>query len=265
MRPGSPTPAVTARTTLEGGLLRLLKQRDAALIAARDLNGPRAPVRSHRMLTTIAELAVSKRGPVLVPRANGWRTNTAARRRRRARLQELIVVGMGKLGGAKLNVSSDIDLIFVYPEDGETDGPRALSNSRVLPATGARLITPSPKISPDTATCSGWTCGCGPTAIRGRWCLFDMLENYLLTQGREWERYAWIKGRPLSGRPRTRNWSWCRPFVFRKYFDFGAIYASLRGLHARSATKCGAGRWRTTSSSAPAASAKSNSSPRCSS
>jgi [glutamine synthetase] adenylyltransferase / [glutamine synthetase]-adenylyl-L-tyrosine phosphorylase len=63
-------------------------------------------------------------------------------------------------------------------------------------------------------------------------CSFDMLENYFITQGREWERYAWIKARPLSGDQLDGLEAIRRPFVFRKYLDYGTINA-MRELHAQ--------------------------------
>ena len=74
---------------------------------------------------------------------------------------------MGKLGGGELNVSSDIDLVFVYPEEGETDGARRISNREFFDRLGRRVIA-ALATSPPTATCSASTCGCGPTATAGR-------------------------------------------------------------------------------------------------
>jgi glutamate-ammonia-ligase adenylyltransferase len=100
-------------------VLRQLKQRAYARIAARDLAGLAPLGEVVECMTLIAELAVGK-----APRfsARGWPNATARRAAPTGEAQELIVIGMGKLGGRELNVSSDIDLIFVYPEDGDTDG-----------------------------------------------------------------------------------------------------------------------------------------------
>jgi glutamate-ammonia-ligase adenylyltransferase len=146
--------------------------------------------------------------------------------------QDMIVVGMGKLGGGELNVSSDIDLIFAYPEEGETSGPRLISNHEYFTLLGKKLITAINENTPD-----GFVFrvdmrlrpygDAGPLAGS-----FAMLENYYLTQGREWERYAWIKGRPICGSQYQELAAMLRPFVFRKYLDFGA-FSSLRELHAQ--------------------------------
>ena len=106
---------------------------------------------------------------------------------------------MGKLGGGELNVSSDIDLVFVYPDDGETDGPRPLANQRILrPARPARdrragrahpdgfVFRVDMRLRPYGDS--------GPLTVS-----FAALEQYLVTQGRAWERYAWLKARPLTG------------------------------------------------------------------
>ena len=197
--------------------------------------------------------------------------------------QEMLVVGMGKLGGGELNVSSDIDLIFVYPEEGETLGPRVLGNHEFFSKLGRRLISLIHDL-----TGEGYVFrvdmrlrpygDSGPLVTS-----FAALEEYLVTQGREWERYAWIKARVISpsdgsntneqariplpspldettshstklqntaakslvipqageGANESLRESFIhelmqlvRPFVFRKYLDFGA-FASMRKLHAQ--------------------------------
>ncbi len=149
--------------------------------------------------------------------------------------QELLVIGMGKLGGGELNVSSDIDLIFVYAEDGETNGARMLSNHEFFTRLGRRLINII-----NEATGDGYVFrvdmrlrpygDSGPLVMS-----FAALEEYLVTQGREWERYAWIKARviaPVDNLYIIELKDLFQPFVFRKYLDFGAI-DSMRKLHAQ--------------------------------
>ncbi len=153
-------------------------------------------------------------------------------------VQELIVLGMGKLGGHELNVSSDIDLIFVYAEDGETrpDSPeqRLLSNHEFFVRLGRKLIAALSEITEDGFTFrvdmalrpNGAS---GPLAAS-----FGMVEEYLLVQGREWERYAWVKARALTGRPAdiAALEHIVSPFVYRRYLDFSVI-ESLRKMHAQ--------------------------------
>ena len=150
-------------------------------------------------------------------------------------VQQLLVIGMGKLGGGELNVSSDIDLIFVYPEDGQTDGARSLSNHEFFTRLGRRLINLI-----NEATGDGYVFrvdmrlrpygDSGPLVMS-----FAALEEYLVTQGREWERYAWIKARVVSDTPDAAAFelkALFHPFVYRKYLDYGAI-DSMRRLHAQ--------------------------------
>lgn len=152
--------------------------------------------------------------------------------------QDLIVLGMGKLGGGELNVSSDIDLIFVYPEDGETQtinaSQQALSNHEFFTRLGKKLIQAISEITEDGFSFrvdmalrpNG---GSGPLAAS-----FAMVEEYLIVQGREWERYAWVKARALTGNPDdiAALERIVTPFVYRRYLDFGAIEA-MRGMHAQ--------------------------------
>ena len=146
--------------------------------------------------------------------------------------QELLVIGMGKLGGRELNVSSDIDLIFIYPEDGDTGGNRPISNFEFFERLGKQLIQALAEIT-EHGQVFRVDMRLRPNGDSGPLVAsFDMLENYLVTQGREWERYAWIKARVLHGERWQELEGITRPFVFRKYLDFGAINA-MRDLHAQ--------------------------------
>lgn len=146
-------------------------------------------------------------------------------------VQELIVVGMGKLGGYELNVSSDIDLIFVYPENGETNGPHKIDNQDYFTRIGRRLIQLIADVT-DEGFVFRVDMRLRPFGDSGPLvCCFAALENYLQAQGREWERYAWIKGRAMTGDEKGLM-DLVMPFVYRKYLDFGA-YHSMRELHAQ--------------------------------
>ncbi len=153
----------------------------------------------------------------------------------------LMIVGMGKLGGKELNLSSDIDLIFLYEEEGETQGgPSSISNHEWFTKLGRRLI----KIISEHDV-NGFVFRVDmrlrPNGDSGPLvCSLEMLEEYLFVQGREWERYAWIKGRmvyPLQG---NADYARCeksleqiiRPFVYRRHLDYGVI-AAIRELHAQ--------------------------------
>lgn len=155
--------------------------------------------------------------------------------------QTLGVVGMGKLGGRELNVSSDIDLIFVYEDDGETEGgSRApISNQDFFTRVGRRLIGVLAEHTAD-----GYVFRVDmrlrPNGDSGPLvCSIGMLEEYFYVQGREWERYAWIKARLVSdvdsdagARLAAQLEAQVRPFVYRRYLDFGVI-AAIRALHVQ--------------------------------
>jgi glutamate-ammonia-ligase adenylyltransferase len=146
--------------------------------------------------------------------------------------QQLIVLAMGKLGARELNLSSDIDLIFTYPEAGRTDGTdRTLSNEEFFTRVGQGLIT-----ALDQVTADGFVFRVDmrlrPYGESGALVHnFAALEEYYEDQGRDWERYAMIKARPVTGDPEcaARLTAALRPFVYRRYVDFGVI-DSLRGM-----------------------------------
>ncbi len=146
--------------------------------------------------------------------------------------QQLIVLAMGKLGARELNVSSDIDLIFAYPEAGTTDGDnKSLSNEEFFIRVGRGVIA-----ALDQVTAEGFVFRVDmrlrPYGESGALVHnFAALEEYYQDQGRDWERYALIKARPVTGDPdRARQlMTALRPFVYRRYVDFGVI-ESLRGM-----------------------------------
>jgi glutamate-ammonia-ligase adenylyltransferase len=222
--------------------LRVLRRRVMLSLVARDATGRADLAEVVETMTALAEVALQATVPVHareLARVHGIPTGGSGVP------QDLLVIGMGKLGGAELNVSSDIDLIFVYDEDGETraDGAqvRALSNHEFFARLGRRVIAALDEIRAEGNVFrvdmrlrpNG---DAGPIAVST-----SMLEEYLMVQGREWERFAWLKGRvvsaPVFATP-VQFEAQCaaldsvvRPFVFRKYLDFGAI-AALRELHA---------------------------------
>ncbi|SDI01397.1 bifunctional [glutamate--ammonia ligase]-adenylyl-L-tyrosine phosphorylase/[glutamate--ammonia-ligase] adenylyltransferase [Pseudomonas panipatensis] len=146
--------------------------------------------------------------------------------------QHLVILGMGKLGAGELNLSSDIDLIFGYPEGGETQGARrALDNQEFFTRLGQKLIK-----ALDAITVDGFVFrvdmrlrpygSSGPLVHS-----FAALEQYYQDQGRDWERYAMIKARVVGGDQDAgqRLLELLRPFVYRRYLDFSAIEA-LRNM-----------------------------------
>ncbi|RLQ22125.1 bifunctional [glutamate--ammonia ligase]-adenylyl-L-tyrosine phosphorylase/[glutamate--ammonia-ligase] adenylyltransferase [Seongchinamella sediminis] len=146
--------------------------------------------------------------------------------------QRLIVLAMGKLGARELNVSSDIDLIFAFPEAGSTDGEkRQISNEEFFTRVGQGLITALDQVTPEgfvfRVDMRLRPYGESGALVHN----FHALEEYYQDQGRDWERYALIKARPVSGDPRYAEqlMQSLRPFVYRRYVDFGVI-ESLRGM-----------------------------------
>jgi len=142
--------------------------------------------------------------------------------------QQLIVLGMGKLGAYELNLSSDIDLIFAFPESGETNhATRPISNQEFFTRLGKMLIRVI-----DSRTVDGFVFRVdmrlrpngqsGPLALS-----FDAMEDYYQQHGREWERYAMVKARVVAGDIAAGQllMKSLRPFVYRRYLDFGAIDA----------------------------------------
>jgi [glutamine synthetase] adenylyltransferase / [glutamine synthetase]-adenylyl-L-tyrosine phosphorylase len=216
-------------------ILRRLRKKVMLRLIARDLGGLADLAEVMTSMTELGEIAIR----FALERQQAWLTDTNRygypRNREKDISQEMLVVAMGKLGGRELNVSSDVDLIFVYPEDGETDGRRSISNQDFFIRLGRRLIASLNDMTPD-----GYVFRVdmrlrpygesGPLAMS-----FPMLKDYFINQGREWERYAWIKSRVVAG-PRTEGSvlmeQIAQPFVFRKYPDFGA-YESMRGLYSQ--------------------------------
>ena len=159
--------------------------------------------------------------------------------------QPLLILGMGKLGGGELNFSSDIDLIFAWPENGSTvGGRRELDNAQFFTRLGQRLI----KVL-DQPTADGFVYrvdmrlrpfgDSGPLVMS-----FAALEDYYQEQGRDWERYAMVKARVMGDNDDI--WShelrkMLRPFVFRRYIDFSVIQSlrNMKGMIAREVRRRG--------------------------
>lgn len=213
-------------------LLRLFRRREMVRIAWRDIAGDADLAETLRDLSMLAEVCIDEALQLLsrwhkkeygIPLGQASGTE-----------QTLVVLGMGKLGAGELNFSSDIDLIFAYPEAGETrDGPRVLSNEQYFTALGRRLI----KVL-DASTEYGFVFrvdmrlrpygDSGPLVMN-----FDGMEVYYQSQGRDWERYALIKARPVAGDHSQGQLllKILRPFIYRRYLDYGT-FENLRDMKA---------------------------------
>ena len=211
--------------------LRLLRKNVLLRLIVRDLNGLADLAEVMETCTVLAEVAVSFAMQYL----NRWQREVYGDAVGESGVpQDLVVVGMGKLGGRELNVSSDVDLIFAYAEDGATAGPKSITNHEYFSRLGKRLISAIGEVTAD-----GFVFRVDmrlrPNGESGPLVgSFAALEEYYQTHGREWERYAWIKGRsiyPDSGTagPAAGLEALLKPFVFRRYLDFGA-FSSMREL-----------------------------------
>lgn len=209
--------------------VRRLRQQVLARIIVRDLNGLADLHEVMRTTTQLAECVINSAIGFL----NTWQLAIYGQPvDAEGRPQSFIVIGMGKLGGGELNVSSDIDLIFAYEAEGETVGlppqnVQSISNREFFTRLAKKLIAAIDEITED-----GFVFRVDmrlrPFGSEGALVSnLDALEDYYQNNGREWERYAWIKGREVTGGNQVSRL--LKPFVFRKYLDFGA-FASMRDL-----------------------------------
>ncbi|WJM97125.1 bifunctional [glutamate--ammonia ligase]-adenylyl-L-tyrosine phosphorylase/[glutamate--ammonia-ligase] adenylyltransferase [Pseudomonas defluvii] len=221
--------AAAQAATTEDELARNLRRqrtRQQVRIIWRDLNRQADLVQTCRDLSDLADAAIDQAYQWLYPRqCQQFGTPIG---HRSGEPQHMVVLGMGKLGAVELNLSSDIDLIFAYPEGGETEGvKRSLDNQEFFTRLGQRLIK-----ALDPVTVDGFVFRVDmrlrPYGSAGALVLsFNALEQYYQDQGRDWERYAMIKARVVAGDQTTgaQLQEMLRPFVYRRYLDFSAIEA----------------------------------------
>jgi [glutamine synthetase] adenylyltransferase / [glutamine synthetase]-adenylyl-L-tyrosine phosphorylase len=209
--------------------LRQFRRREMVRIIWRDLAGWAELPETLEDLSELADVCIQQTLDLLhiwscaelgTPRASDGRE------------LRLIVLAMGKLGARELNLSSDIDLIFAFAQSGAiTDGPRPLTHEQFFVRLAQRLVRTLANQTADGFVFRVDTRlrpfgEVGPLALN-----FQALEDYYQSQAREWERYAMIKARPVTGDPadRAQLMALLRPFVYRRYLDFGA-FESLREL-----------------------------------
>ena len=209
--------------------LRLFRRREMVRIIWRDLSGWAPLAETLEDLSELAEVCVR----AALERLHDWAcAEFGTPREADGRPLRLLVLAMGKLGARELNLSSDIDLIFAYACSGTLEGgPRALSHEQFFVRLGQRLVQ-----ALANQTIDGFVFRVdtrlrpfgesGPLAMS-----FQAMEHYYESQAREWERYAMIKARPVAGDPAdtAQLMALLRPFVYRRYLDFGA-FESLREL-----------------------------------
>jgi glutamate-ammonia-ligase adenylyltransferase len=208
--------------------LRRFRRRHLVRIAWRDLAGladVEVILRELSLLADVCIAAACRRAAATLAVRHGIPRGEDGRE------LELLVLGMGKLGGGELNFSSDIDLVFLFPEHGETDGTRPLEHEEYFARLGRRVAQLLGSV-----TTEGFVYRVdlrlrpfgesGPQVVS-----FDALEDYLQQHGRDWERYAYVKARPVWGAepfPELYR-NVLRPFVYRRYLDFG-VFESLREM-----------------------------------
>jgi glutamate-ammonia-ligase adenylyltransferase len=220
------------KVTNEDGLFRVLRQfrnREIVRIIWRDFNREADLEETTSDMTALAETSIQHALDFLYRDAcevSGTPVNL------NGEPQKMIVLGMGNLGGWELNVSSDIDLIFSYPEQGKTHGGQCnLSNDEFFIRLSQKLIK-----SLDKKTDDGFVFRVDmrlrPYGQSGSLALsFAAMEEYYQTQGRDWERYAMIKARIIAGEKEDAAvlMGILRQFTFRKYIDFSSL-ESLRKM-----------------------------------
>ncbi len=204
--------------------LRRLRERVMVRLAHRDLNGLAGLDEVFATMSALAEESIA----AAAARAQDL---AAAQMGAPADGVELLVVGLGKLGGGELNVSSDVDLVFLYGAEGATRGTLPRSHAEFFAAAGRTIVA---LLSEPTADGQAFRVDMrlrpfgdsGPLATS-----LAALEDYFVGHGRPWERYAWLKARAVAG-PAAGLRERVEPFVYRRYLDFGML-EQLRELHAR--------------------------------
>ena len=147
--------------------------------------------------------------------------------------QQLCVIGLGKLGGGELNLSSDIDVVFCFPQSGSSDGRRSLSNDQFFTRLARAVIASLADITED-GFCFRVDTRLRPFGDSGPLATsLAAMEQYYQREGRDWERYAMIKARPVAGdlAATAGLLEQLRPFVYRRYIDYGSVEA-LQEMHA---------------------------------
>lgn len=210
--------------------VRRLRQSLLARIAWRDVAGWASVTETLASISAVADACIG----CSLRRLHEWhREAHGDARDAQGHALELVVLGMGKLGGRELNFSSDVDLIFAFAGSGESDGARPLSNEQYFSRLGRKLIRVL-----DETTADGFAYRVdmrlrpfgdgGPLVMTA-----NGMESYYEQHGREWERYAFVKARPVAGDIAAGEalLASLQPFVYRRYLDFG-VFESLREMKA---------------------------------
>jgi len=208
--------------------LRRWRRREMVRIAWRDLAGWASLEETLSELSVFADTAIQSAYEharrALIVRYGTPRSPSGVE-------QPLLVIGMGKLGGGELNFSSDIDLVFLFPEHGVTDGPRSIENEEFFTRLGRSLIrlleTPTHEGIVFRVDMRLRPFGDSGALVSS----FASFEDYLQRHGRDWERYAYVKARAITAAEHYSEIyaNAVRPFVYRRYVDYG-VFESLREM-----------------------------------
>jgi len=214
---------------LEPGL-RLFRNREMLRIVWRDLSGLAPLAETFASLTSLAEIclscAVDEYHRRLVDKHGTPRGGDGSP-------QQMFVIGLGKFGGGELNLSSDIDVIFCYPQSGTCDGRRGMENDQFFARLARSVISGLAEITAD-GFCFRVDTRLRPFGDSGPLTSsLAALEQYYQREGRDWERYALIKARPVAGdlESGARFIERVRPFVYRRYIDYSSVEA-LQEMHS---------------------------------
>jgi glutamate-ammonia-ligase adenylyltransferase len=216
--------------------LRLFRQHEMVRLIWRDLNRLADTRQTVTELSMLADSCIDETINVLYPKlCERYGTPYAQSAESGEWIQQhLVVLGMGKLGAKELNLSSDIDLVFCYPQNGETQGvKKSIDNQEFFIRLGKQLIR-----ALDAMTVDGFVFRVDMRlrpfgSVSPLACSFSAMESYYQQHGREWERYAMIKARVVAGAGELADQLMLtlRPFVYRKYIDYSA-FESLREMKA---------------------------------
>lgn len=222
-RPGDQAPALEPDAPADWpAVLRRWRAAESTRLVWRDLRGLDDVDATLAGASRIADLALQAGLAAL----EGQLAQAHGRvRSRDGALQSMVVFGLGKLGGGELNFSSDVDLVYAFPEHGESDGPRPLDAEAWFTRLGQRLAQLLGDVTAD-GFCHRVDLRLRPFGTSGRLALsFGAMEQYYQREGRDWERYAWIKARPVAGdlAAGERLLETLRPFVYRRYLDYSAL------------------------------------------
>jgi glutamate-ammonia-ligase adenylyltransferase len=221
--------AATRAHGLEAGLRRFRNQ-EMLRIVWRDLCGLATLGETFASLTCLAEICLQA---ALDEHQGRLEEQHGLPRGADGSPQRLFVIGLGKFGGGELNLSSDIDILFCYPQPGTCDGRRGLSNEQFFTRQARAVIASLGDLTED-GFCFRVDTRLRPFGDSGPLTSsLGAMEQYYQREGRDWERYALIKARPVAGdlAAGADLVAHLRPFVYRRYIDYGAVEA-LQEMHA---------------------------------